>query len=101
MQKDLLRGTPYYALALLTTVVVLAVRYALQPVLGGTSPFLAFVIAVAASAYLGGLGPGLLATLLSAGAGTHFFVRSPGGFGVPELTNFALFLVVGVAISYL
>lgn len=41
-------------------------RLVLQPLLDGDGPFLAFMVPVALSAYVGGSGPGALATLLSA-----------------------------------
>src|SRR5262249_56362229 len=54
-----------YVLAFGVAVLAAAVRAALTPLWGQHLPFLAFFPAVAASAWLGGLGPGLLTTALS------------------------------------
>src|ERR1041384_356751 len=70
-----------YALAVALTLVALWVR--LQA--GGLfqhSPFLLFLIAVALSAFLGGLGPGVLAALLSALLADYYLI--------PPLHDFAL-----------
>jgi CheY-like chemotaxis protein/HPt (histidine-containing phosphotransfer) domain-containing protein len=59
-------------LAVLATGVSLLVRWPLWPVLDTRVRYMTFIPAVALSAYYGGLWPGLLATVLSAAAGTCF-----------------------------
>jgi hypothetical protein len=51
-----------YGVAVLAIVVSLLLRLPLHALVGYHTPFLTFVPAVCISAYLGGLGPGLLAT---------------------------------------
>ena len=62
MRQDLLR----YGMAPFAVAVAFAVRMALTPIVQGDSPYLFFIPAVLVAAGLGGLGPGLLATGLSA-----------------------------------
>ncbi|HTE39199.1 MAG TPA: ATP-binding protein [Steroidobacteraceae bacterium] len=56
--------TRYFA-ALVCVASCAAIRYALIPVLGDQAPLMPFVLVVLVSVILGGLGPGLFATLLS------------------------------------
>src|SRR5258705_13099547 len=64
-----------YGVALLATAVSLSVRWPLRTVLGDRSLYAIFFPAVMIAAYLGGFGPGLLATLLSALAVMYFFLE--------------------------
>ena len=59
-----------YGVAVLAPAVTLLVRWPLVLVLGDRVLYTAFFPAVLFAAYLGGIGPGLLATLLSALAAT-------------------------------
>jgi two-component system sensor histidine kinase/response regulator len=72
-QRALLVG---YCVAVVATGVSLCLRWPLEPLLGRERPLITFFPAVILSAYLGGWGPGLVATLLSAAAG-HFFLTEP------------------------
>lgn len=65
----------------------------LSPLIGDRSPFGLFTLAVICSAWLGGLGPGLLATGLSILAGVVFFI-APNA-----LTNQHLMLMVVFALN--
>lgn len=77
-------------------------REGLAPLLGTSSPLLAFVLPVTICAAVGGFWLGLLATLLALGAGYFFFIEpihslaltSPG-----DLVRIALFASIGLAIS--
>lgn len=91
-----------YALAAGVTLLAAALRLALEPVLGRDVPYLTFFAAVAVSARLGGLGPGLLATALSAVAAAYLFGVQAGrrltwGDGIGLL----LFVGIGWLISSL
>jgi PAS domain S-box-containing protein len=93
-----------YVLAVVFAFVALAIRLVLAPVLGANAPLLVFVAAVAASAWTGGLGPGLLTTLLSALLGTFFFL--PPSYSLliptpPDLVRLAIFVTEGGLISVL
>lgn len=67
-----------YLIALLTVLLALLARMLLRPLLGDASPFPLFTPAVAIAALYGGVGPGVVATALSTGFGSHFFLHSPG-----------------------
>jgi PAS domain S-box-containing protein len=78
------------------------VVWLLQPVLGTDVPFTLFVLAVAASAWVGGVGPGLFATLASVGAAHVLSVKphavlpiTPAGYSLRLL----LFALTGIAIT--
>ena len=93
-----------YALALLAVGFCLAVRLALQPVLHGSAPFLVFTLAVLVAAWYGGFGPGLVATVSSALAGSYFFLKPEGELDLRSTTDMvqlALFSTIGVMVSYL
>src|SRR5262245_54632791 len=66
-----------YAVALLVVFATVGVRAALAPLLGTQAPLLPFVLAVFVSTYLGGLGPGLLASVMTPVAATIWFTAWP------------------------
>src|SRR3954453_8479385 len=61
-----------YVVALLSVAIAFAARFFLEPLLSQQAPFLLFVPAVLISSLHGGLGPGLLATLLIVLIGLSF-----------------------------
>ncbi len=63
-----------YVYAVLSTVVALAARLLMDTVLGIHSPYATFFVAVAFSASVGGIGPGVLATILGAFGATYYLV---------------------------
>jgi PAS domain S-box-containing protein len=71
----------------------------------GTRPILLlFVIPIVISAYLGGLGPGLFATVLTGVVVDWFVLQPPGSFGFSQPLDFAqwaFMLIIGVLISVL
>ena len=93
-----------YGLAVLATVLAFLLRLLLWPLLGEASPFLLFTPAVLAAAVYGGLGPGLLATLLGAMLGTFFWIP-PAYSLLPadarDVLQIGLFVLVGLIISWL
>jgi PAS domain S-box-containing protein len=93
-----------YGLAILVLAVAVLVRLPFQPLLGETTPFLFFFPAIMAAAWYGGLGPGLLATGLSAVAANYFFMAPTFSFRVPNLASavqIGLFSGIGVFITLL
>lgn len=93
-----------YTVAVSVTALVVLFRQALAPVLGEQSPLLVFFFSIMLSAWYGGLGPGLFATLLSALAGAFFFLESHHSRGVANLADQArlgLLLLIGSLISLL
>jgi PAS domain S-box-containing protein len=66
----------HYGLAVLATLLALAVRWPLWQSLEFRSPFLTFFPAVVVTAYYGGLRPGLFCSLLSGFIATYFRVET-------------------------
>jgi signal transduction histidine kinase len=95
-------GQSAWAVGAVTTAVL--IRFVLQPWLSGNVPYLLFFPAIMIASTYGGLGAGLLATFLSAGAAALWFV-DPGRtapFPNPgETIAFALFIAIGVVIARL
>jgi len=90
-----------YGAAILFIVLVLLARIAIRPLAGDESPYLAFFVAVALSAWYGGFGPGVLATAGSAAAAI-FIVAGPESPPSPaHYVNMILFLGQGLVVSYL
>jgi PAS domain S-box-containing protein len=88
-----------YGLAVVCVAVVALVRWRLTPIVGATVPFTLFYPAIAAVTWLAGLGPGVLALVLSGVAGTVLFASPPAGGGVrwiSEPAYLAIFAFVGV-----
>jgi two-component system sensor kinase FixL len=88
-----------YGTALAAVAVALAARLALATILGDESPYLFFVPAVLVAAGVAGLGPGLLATVLSTVLAT-LVVRRSHDMSSAELVNAAAFALLGVAIAW-
>ena len=55
-----------YLIAIVATAAVAAVRLAISDTVGNFAPIVTFNVAIVIAAWYGGLGPGLLATALSA-----------------------------------
>src|SRR4051812_50128708 len=92
-----------YTLAVATSVFTLALRIALEHWVEGSSPYLFFIPAVMFSAWFGGLGPGVVATLIGGLAG-HFLLLQPDrGFSIlpADIPRMCIFLIGGFQISYL
>ena len=66
-----------YVAAVLVSVAFILVRQALEPGMPGQLPFLVLSAAPLLAAWYGGVGPGLLALALCAGAGQVLFARGP------------------------
>src|SRR5262245_1212934 len=82
-----------YAVAVLGTGLSLTIRLLLVPWLGYHAEFMTFFPIIMVSAYLGGLGPGIVATVLSAAAGDYFLVKPR--FSLP-ITNVGSVYVTGL-----
>jgi PAS domain S-box-containing protein len=67
-----------YGLAIACALVALAVREAAEPILGDSLPFITLFAAVAASVWYGGLGPGLVTTILGYLGANYLFIASEG-----------------------
>jgi PAS domain S-box-containing protein len=71
-----------YALALFATLAVIALRWALDPYLGDTVPYISVFPAIIFSAWYCGLGPSLLSALTALVAENYLFSRPRYSFGV-------------------
>ena len=100
-----LTRTQRYGIAVLGVALTAVLRWALDPLLGEEIPLLFFCFPVVLACWLGGLGPGLLATLLSLLLGDYLFLSPRGSiFVYPtklSLTRFGAFAFVGVMFSIL
>jgi formate hydrogenlyase transcriptional activator len=91
-----------YGFALVAVTAAALVRYGLDVALGFTHPFLLFYPTIMLIALLGGFGPGVFATLLSAVIATYLFMEPLNSFVVRhprDIVGLVLFGVIGVAIS--
>jgi PAS domain S-box-containing protein len=93
-----------YLVALVATVIGLLLRLALEPVWSEQLPYITLFPAVMISGWLGGLGPGLLATFLAALGAAYFWVpplRSPRITDSGEWLGLAVFVIMGAVITAL
>src|SRR5665213_3080664 len=92
------RPTAFEAYVSAVTIVALTLigRLLLNPVLGNSPSFILFAPAVFMTALWGGLGPGVLATILSLASANLFTVDR---LDFSAVINDIVFLVIGCAIS--
>lgn len=102
--RHLARSARGYGVAVLLVALTVLLRAALDASFSERPILLLFIAPILLSAYLGGLGPGLLATGLAA-AWTAVFVVEPTGsprFAAPvDMFLWGLLVVLGVLISFL
>jgi two-component system sensor kinase FixL len=92
-----------YFVAIAAVAIAAIFRYALQDVLGLNAPYLQFWPAVIAASWYGGLGPGLIATGISA-LTAMYFLLPPEGLAVGALSDqlsVAIFAGAGVVMTWL
>lgn len=92
-----LRPVPGYCAAILAAFVALAVRHSLDGVLPPGFPYLTFFPAVILTAFVAGLGPGVLCAVLSGGAAWYFYLDPVNSFHVTPPTLLAILFFVFVA----
>jgi PAS domain S-box-containing protein len=93
-----------YGIAMLLVAIAAALRAALNPVWGVGLPYITFYPTVMLVAWLGGLGPGLLATAVSAAIADFLWVPPPFAFGIdafPDALGLMVFTAMGVFMSVL
>jgi len=90
-----------YGAAVLFISLVLIGRMAMHPLLGDESPYLAFFIAVALSAWYGGLLAGAFSTIVSAAAAMLILVDPETTLSRADYVNLLLFVGEGFLVSYL
>jgi PAS domain S-box-containing protein len=92
-----------YGFAVIAAALGFLLRYILTPTFGDTGfPLIMFLPAILVSALYGGLGPGLLTTVLCAAAGAQFIqlLHPLTGSAIGNLSAVVVFLVTGVVISF-
>jgi PAS domain S-box-containing protein len=93
-----------YAVAVGATVLAVSLQAAMTPYWGSTLPFIFFYPAIMLSAWFGRIGPGLLATVLSAAAAIILWLPPVTGLGLDnlaEVTGLLVFVGNGILISCL
>jgi PAS domain S-box-containing protein len=93
-----------YVVAVVIAVIAILARQALDPLWGTKLPYITLFPAVMASAWLGGVGPGLLTTVMTATAAEYFWIEPAGSWAVldkSELIGLVVFVGVGAFISVL
>lgn len=97
-----LSGPVRYGVAIGAAAAAILFRLALNPLWGTGLPFVTLLPAIVLSAWLGGFGPGLITTLVTAVAVEYFWIAPAGSWAVDnrsELLGWLVFIVVGVVIS--
>ena len=93
-----------YAVAVVASVAMLLIRIALTETLAEQARLTPFIVAVMAAACWGGLGPGILATILGSLLGVYFIVPPINSFSittVQDAVNLGIFVFVGLTVSWL
>ncbi|MGZ8975682.1 PAS domain S-box protein, partial [Methylomagnum sp.] len=93
-----------YAFAVVATVATLLLRVSLGVSIGERPMLILFMFPIILSALFGGLGPGLVSTVLAAAGTTYFFVPSAHGLWVSQPLGFfqwSFLAVNGVLVSLL
>ncbi|HTS30888.1 MAG TPA: CHASE3 domain-containing protein [Bryobacteraceae bacterium] len=90
----------HYAAAVLAVVVAAVVRLALDPVLGSGHELFFFCLAVMVAVRLGGLGPGMLAALVSGLAAWYFFFEPKFSLQIADSRDWwTLLALVGTGVG--
>jgi PAS domain S-box-containing protein len=95
---------PRYAIAVAVAGSGIALRFALEPVWGLDLPYITLFPAVVFSAWVGGFGPGVVTTTISAAAAWYFLLEPARSvwFDAPtEWLGLATFVLIGIVISAL
>lgn len=93
-----------YGIAVLSSLLATLVKLFLDPFIGEPTPFLLFSIPVIASAYYGGVGPGLLATGFCTLATWYLFLPPSFSFALERpgmIIQLILFVLEGGAVSFI
>ncbi len=93
-----------YILSILFSLMTLLIKLLLDSFIGEPTPFLLFAIPVILSVFYGGVGPGLVATVLCTFATGYFFVPPYSSFKIERLSGIfqmILFSLEGAVLSYI
>ena len=103
-QRNRRRATLAYSLAVIATLVTLFLRLSMASWMGDRMVLILFLIPISLSAYAGGLGPGLVSTLISTVLGLYFLVPRTDDYAFQrpsDLLQLFLLIIVGTLISAL
>ena len=92
-----------YGVAVSTVALALGARYLLSPVLGNEMPFFLFLPGVFFTAWVGGFGPGFLATVLSSLAVAYVFSAPVGSLRISlpaEQPSLLLYVLICLVICW-
>jgi two-component system sensor kinase FixL len=87
-----------YGLAVGTVLLAFAARLLFEPILHGQAAYLFFIPAIVAGAGIGGLGPGILATLLS--LALSFVIAGIPASSPSEIVNASFFVMIGLGVAW-
>ena len=93
-----------YGVAIVAAIIAIFVRLALDPVWGVKLPYITLFPAIMVVAWLGGLWPGILTTLITGTAAAYYWVQPSDSFRITEPSEWLgliVFVAVGVVISAL
>ena len=93
-----------YGAAVLAPVATLLIRWPMAGMVGDRAMYIAFIPAILLAAYLGGLGPGLVATVLGSALSSYFLIDPLYSLRVgtpPDVAALILFVLVGAISSCL
>src|SRR5215210_3296790 len=92
-----------YAVAVVAVALTVLLKLLLEPLVAQETPFLLLLGAVVVGAWFGGLGPGLLATVIAALAADYLFLAPTGSFTGPgpKFVPLGLFALQGVLVTLL
>lgn len=93
-----------YLIAIVATAACLGLRLSLGTWADGRPFLILFLIPIVISAYVGGLGPGLLSTAMAAAGTLHFPLSPSQSFSITrpiDLVQWLLFILCGVLVSVL
>ncbi len=90
-----------YGFAIFAVAISTLVTFAIRPILGSQAHYLTFTLAVIASAWYGGLGPGLASTVIGFLSADYFFLTPVYSFVPVQADDVALLTSVGVSVSIL
>jgi len=93
-----------YGIAMAAGIAAVLLRLSLEPIWGVQLPFITLFPAIMVSAWLGGLGPGLLTTAITGMAAEYYWIKPIRSFAVAdksELVALLVFVIVGTVMSAL
>lgn len=93
-----------YPAAFVSVAVFVGLGFLLHPLLGDNAPLMLFILPIILAALFGDFFTGVLATLVSAAAGTYFFIQPHYSIAIENQNDFffvVTFVVVGIIVSWL